>query len=333
MIKLHLFVFSIFTMAIFLSGCVTQAEHAEVQDQVSYYKKQSIASDSVAVENRKLQQENQNLADDYGLAVREMEDLKAANINLHRSYAEVLDRLNLLKYENDEVIAASSYENVGLQESVAEMRARLDAKERELAKMEYELYQKEMRLNSLGGGFSESGEAANSEADYKLKQMEVIASNNRAKMSGVAQSLSNSLAGYAPKQANLKAKNDQLHIVLGYDLLFSEGEEDVSWDGKTALRQIADVLAKNRDLGIEIVGHTSSDGIASRNWEISVNRATKVANLLASYGIAPESITAAGRGFYEPVASNLSLDGRRENNRTEIVLSADWDELFKLLNR
>jgi chemotaxis protein MotB len=333
MTKLHLFVFSIFAMAIVLPGCVTQAEHAEVKDQLTYFKKQSIAADSVAVQNRKLQQENQNLADDYGLVVREMEDLKAANINLHRSYAEVLDRLNLLKYENDEVIAASSYENVGLQESVAEMRARLDAKERELAKMEYELYQKETRLNNQGGGFSDSGGDYPSEADYKLKEIEGIVANNRAKMSAVAQSISNSLAGYSPNQANLKAVNDKLHIVLGYDLLFSEGEEDVSWDGKTALRQITTVLAKNRDLGIEVVGHTSSDGIASRNWEISVNRATKVANLLASYGIAPESITASGRGFYEPVASNLSLDGRKQNNRTEIILSANWDELFKILNR
>lgn len=331
--KLHLFVISIITLVMAGSGCVTQAEHAEALDQLTYYKQQSISADSIAVENRKLEQENQSIHDDYSVVVREMEDMKAANINLHRSYTEVLDRLNLLKYENDEVIAASSYENVGLQETVAEMRSRLDAKERELSKLEYELYQKEMRLNSGAGGFPESGGNNASESDYKLREMESIAAQNRSKMSSVAQSLSNALAGYGANQANLKAKNDKLHIVLGYDLMFGEGEEAVSWDGKTALRKIADVLANNRDLSIQVIGHTSSDGIASRNWEISVLRATAVANALSSYGIAPESITSSGRGFYEPVASNLSLTGRKENNRTEIILSPNWDELFKLLNR
>ncbi len=333
MTKLHLFLFSLLTLSITFTGCVTQAEHAEVVDQLSYYKKQSIEADSVAVENTRLEQENFDMQNEYGVIVREMEDLKAANINLHRSYTEVLDRLNLLKYENDEVMAASSYENVGLQESIAEMRSRLDAKERELSKLEYELYQKEVRLNNREGGFSESGGNNPSEADFKLREMQTISQNNRNKMSAVAQSLSNALSAYGPGQASITAKNDKLHIVLGHQLLFGEGEESVSWDGKTALRQVTEVLTKHRDLDIAVVGHTSSDGIASRNWEISVLRATAVANVLSSYGIAPESITASGRGFYEPVASNLTLEGREKNNRTEIILSPDWDELYKLLNR
>lgn len=331
--KLHLFVLSFFALSILFTGCVTQAEHTEVLDQLAYYKGQSVGVDSIVETNRKLEVENRQVQDDYGLVVREMEDMKAANINLHRSYAEVLDRLNLLKYENDEVMATSSYESIGLQESIAEMKTRLDARERELAKLEYELYQKEAQLNKREGSPGQSVASSSTESDYKLREIESITTNNKNKISSVAQSLSNVLSAYAAQDARVTAKNGMLHIVLGQNLLFSEGDESVAWNGKTALRQVADVLVNNRDLKIMVVGHTASDGIASRNWEISVLRSSAVVNVLASYGVAPESITAAGRGFYEPVASNLSASGRAENNRTEIVLSPDWTELYKLLNR
>jgi chemotaxis protein MotB len=334
MTKLHVLFLGFVIVSGLLTSCVTQAEHAEVLDQVAYYKEQSVSADSISEQNRRMTEEQRLVKDDYGQVVREMESLKAANINLHRSYTEVLDRLNMLKYENDEVMAASSYENVGLQESVAEMRGRLDVKERELAKLEYELYQKESRLNrGAGAGAPDSGAGYTSEGEFKFNELEAATQAKKEKLYAVYQSLLGAVKNYTPEEINMTEKNGRLHISLGQNLLFGNGEENVSWDGKTALREISDVLTKNRDLDISVVGHTNSNGIASRNWDLSVIRATAVVKVLSSYGVAPESITASGRGFYAPVASNVTASGKTENARTEIVLSPDLDELYRMIDK
>jgi chemotaxis protein MotB len=44
-------------------------------------------------------------------------------------------------------------------------------------------------------------------------------------------------------------------------------------------------------------------------------------------------IIASGRGEFYPVKSNDTPDGRAGNRRTEIILSPDLNELFKLLDQ
>jgi len=56
------------------------------------------------------------------------------------------------------------------------------------------------------------------------------------------------------------------------------------------------------------------------NWELSAARATTVVRFLQSAGVAPERLTASGRGEFSPVASNDDAEGRRKNRRIEITL-------------
>lgn len=331
--KLHLFGLSFLFLSTLLTGCVTQAEHSEALDQLAYYKEQSTSAENLSEENRKLKEDSQLTQNEFGEVVREMEDLKAANINLHRSYKEVLERLEKLKYENDEFMQSSSSESVNLQQRLAEMRNEMDAKDRKIQELEYELYQKETMLNRKGGGFDGGGSEAGSDADYKMHQIASFTKANKDRMAALAQSMSNALAEYNAQQVNVMDVNGKVHLVLGQELMFGNDAENVSWEGRNALRKVADVLTKNRDLKISVIGNTSSDGIAARNWDLSVIKATAVVKVLSSYGVAPENVTASGRGFYNPVTSNQTLAGRAENSRTEIILSPDMNELFKIINR
>ena len=45
----------------------------------------------------------------------------------------------------------------------------------------------------------------------------------------------------------------------------------------------------------------------------------------------PMRVTAAGRGEWMPVASNKDAEGRARNRRTEIILTPDLRELFRII--
>jgi chemotaxis protein MotB len=93
------------------------------------------------------------------------------------------------------------------------------------------------------------------------------------------------------------------------------------------------VLKQNPDIDILVEGHTDTDGTAAQNWDLSVSRATAVVKILTGFGVDPKKVTAAGRSFFFPVASNDTAQGKALNRRTEVILSPNLDELFELINR
>ena len=97
------------------------------------------------------------------------------------------------------------------------------------------------------------------------------------------------------------------------------------------------VERKNTDIQILIEGHTDNvpmnpkDAIKD-NWDLSALRATSIVKILTkNKQIDPTRITAAGRGEFLPIASNDNPDGKRKNRRTEIILTPNLDELFRIL--
>ncbi len=67
------------------------------------------------------------------------------------------------------------------------------------------------------------------------------------------------------------------------------------------------------------------------NWDLSVMRATSITRILTKAGVVPEQITASGRGEYVPLAKNDSPGNRQKNRRTEIIITPNLDELFRIL--
>lgn len=83
--------------------------------------------------------------------------------------------------------------------------------------------------------------------------------------------------------------------------------------------KVADVAKKYTDYGIVIEGHTDSKGSKSKNLQLSDSRAKSVMAHLAAQGVAPDRMTALGKGSAEPVADNKTKDGRSKNRRIEIL--------------
>lgn len=70
---------------------------------------------------------------------------------------------------------------------------------------------------------------------------------------------------------------------------------------------------------ITVVGHTSSEGPADYNLDLSRRRAAAVAAAMIARGIDPPRIAAEGRGEDEPIADNATAAGRALNRRVEIA--------------
>ena len=93
------------------------------------------------------------------------------------------------------------------------------------------------------------------------------------------------------------------------------------------MKTVGEALKGYENKVIRVVGHTDNVQIAKSlqktfptNWELSVARATTVVRFLQEVGISPDSLIASGRGEYEPLASNDTEEGRKQNRRIEIIL-------------
>lgn len=98
---------------------------------------------------------------------------------------------------------------------------------------------------------------------------------------------------------------------------FSPGSTVLSDEYMSILNKLNLFLSNNRK-NIVVVGHTDSQGGADYNLELSRQRAMIVKNALVRMGISPTRIATDGKGEFEPVATNATEEGRRQNRRVEI---------------
>ncbi len=88
------------------------------------------------------------------------------------------------------------------------------------------------------------------------------------------------------------------------------------------LNNLADLIIYNKDIIVEIGGHTDSTGTDQHNLILSEKRALSVVNYLINKGIAPERLTYKGYGNTSPIGDNVTYEGRKINRRTEVKVVA-----------
>ncbi len=90
-------------------------------------------------------------------------------------------------------------------------------------------------------------------------------------------------------------------------------------DGADAILDAqAATLVANPDVSIEVAGHTDADGDAGYNQGLSQRRAEAVRSYLIGKGVNADRITAKGYGEAEPIADNVTRDGKAANRRVEL---------------
>lgn len=86
------------------------------------------------------------------------------------------------------------------------------------------------------------------------------------------------------------------------------------------LKKLVKIMNENPRMVIEVRGHTDSYGGDGYNIELSRRRAESVVSYLLEKGISPERIRHKGLGESEPIASNLTDEGRQMNRRVEFLI-------------
>jgi chemotaxis protein MotB len=129
-------------------------------------------------------------------------------------------------------------------------------------------------------------------------------------------------------------RSGRMIVKLPAEVLFASGSADLSKDGQTHLAEVAGALKQFPERKFMISGHTDNIPVGDKrfkdNWDLSTARALTVLQHLVSKGMRPNRLVAAGHGEFEPLYTNSTEAGRRENRRIEIVLMPSTAELPKI---
>lgn len=120
------------------------------------------------------------------------------------------------------------------------------------------------------------------------------------------------------KQCEMPSPVETKALKDAYDnLLFETGKDVIKTSSYPSLDEVVDVLNKQPNWTLSLIGHTDSSGNEAYNLELSKNRALAVKNYLTGKGISATRITSDGMGVTQPIADNSTAEGRRKNRRVE----------------
>jgi chemotaxis protein MotB len=172
----------------------------------------------------------------------------------------------------------------------------------------------------------------------RLKTLQDMIQAQKDVMNNLKNSIANALMNYKTDELSVYTKDGNVYVSLQEKLLFKSGSDVVDPKGKEALKTLAQVLNNTKDITVLIEGHTDNVPIKTNqfkdNWDLSTARATSIVRILTKdNSFDPNRITASGKSEFHPVKPNDSVEGRASNRRTEVILSPDLKELYKLLDQ
>ena len=112
--------------------------------------------------------------------------------------------------------------------------------------------------------------------------------------------------------------SDQVSIKNKIPVSFASGAISFETIDQMAVNDILSTLSTNPNLSLEVRGYASSEGSLATNQSISQARADAFKDYLVSKNVGNDRIIAIGKGIDNPIASNLTVAGRKKNRRVEI---------------
>ncbi|WP_245711944.1 OmpA/MotB family protein [Hymenobacter psychrophilus] len=316
-----------FLASMALPGCVAskkyddlrarQAATEQAKTEAERQNRQGVAELKKASEElNRLRLQNRRLTDDSTETGRNL-------ARTRQLYEQLTDSYDRLLKNSDRTLANKTTDY----NKVAQDLARREA---ELGELDQSLKKSRADIDRLNQDLTAR--------EAKLGELQkALAEKDRA-VDALKASVSNALRGFKGTELQVEMRNGKVYVSLSEQLLFKTGSTKVDPKGQDALRQLATVLQQQPDVNVVVEGHTDNVpfsravGSMTDNWDLSVLRATEIARLLTTGGVAPERVTASGRSQYVPVAPNTTAESKALNRRTEIILTPKLNELFKILD-
>ncbi|MFI2741413.1 OmpA family protein [Zhouia sp. PK063] len=303
-----------------LNSCVSAKVYKDLQGKYADLQNQR---DQLTDENQKLQAAQNDLENNFEMLEKEYDQAIAQRDQLQQQYDAAKNNLKNLQASYDALEKNSSTALSENAKKNKELLAQLEAKESALAAESARLEKLRNELN---------------ERSQRVDELESMIASKDEAMKRLKEAISNALLDFQGKGLTVEQRDGKVYVSMENKLLFPSGSWSVNAEGKRAVNQLASVLAQNPDISVLIEGHTDNvpyggNGPLKDNWDLSTKRATAIVEILMNNpGIQPESLTAAGKGEFDPVASNDTPEGRAKNRRIDVILTPKLDEITKLLN-
>jgi|TARA_B110000967_G_scaffold12611_1_gene12249 chemotaxis protein MotB len=302
------------------SSCVSSKIYKELDGKYTSLKNDydslSTQNEAVISERNNLQNQLDQLQKEYDSLLSDRNALQQELTALQKKYNALDESYSALEQNSSKEIADNVQKN-------RELLAQLEAKELALAA-------ENDRLLKL--------EADMQERSQRIAELEALIASKDQAMRDLKNAISSALTAFEGKGLTVEQRNGKVYVSMENKLLFKSGSWAIGSEGRVAIEQLGSVLADNPEIAVLIEGHTDNDPFSSggpieNNWDLSTKRATSIVQILSENArINPESLTAAGRGEYAPIASNDTKEGKAKNRRIEVVLTPKLDEISKLLN-
>lgn len=229
---------------------------------------------------------------------REIQDLKSANSGLTSENTLLKDQNNALKSSLDACLSNTGKSSANIDKLVGEINA----------------------------------------SNKYIKQLISTNAKNDSLNLALSNKLKRSLDNVGDADVQVKVLKGVVMISLSDKMLYKSGDYNVLPQAQEVLGKVASVINDYDKYSVLIEGNTdnvplSSASLPRDNWDLSALRGTAVAKILQTkFGVDPARITAGGRSEYNPKTTNMSVTGRAENRRTEIIIMPKLDEFMKLMD-
>jgi outer membrane protein OmpA-like peptidoglycan-associated protein len=115
---------------------------------------------------------------------------------------------------------------------------------------------------------------------------------------------------------------------LQEDVLFKTDSDVLRPGALDKLRPLAEYLKSERGVRVAIDGYTDSRGTDAHNQALSERRAASVRTALDAMGVVRARFVVQGHGESNPVATNATPEGMRQNRRVEVTLLGQRADRF-----
>lgn len=171
------------------------------------------------------------------------------------------------------------------------------------------------RIDTEMGKIEQSVEAN----ETRLKEHDAVLAQHEQKLTELSQESQEALN--RAQSAEKLAQGKLLYEVTLTDdkVKFASGKANLTPAGKEVLDNfISQLKAENKNVFIEIQGHTDNQGSTEYNQKLGETRAEAVRLYLSENGIPLHRISTISYGETRPLADNKTKDGRSQNRRVVI---------------
>ena len=178
------------------------------------------------------------------------------------------------------------------------------------------LKKQEERIAELEGHIEENEDDDNNQDEKGHKK--IVSDSRKHKFDAIITEFRHE---FDDDQAEIFERDDNL-VVRFKTQLFNKSATDISKESMQLLETLSSMVKKAKPDEIIVEGHSDSDGDQSFSKALSGGQAEVVAKYFESHKVA-KRIESKAKGSDEPIASDNTEEGRKKNQRIDILLN--WD--------